>query len=86
MISEGRNYILFDPWLIAIPGTALFLLLLAVNLLGDGVRVGGVDLVRVVATPVELPDILVGDTVLGVWLAEKCGKTRRLVCCLELPR
>ena len=38
MIAEGRNYILFDPWLIAIPGTALFLLLLAVNLLGDGVR------------------------------------------------
>lgn len=38
MISEGRNYILFDPWLIAIPGAALFLLLLAVNLLGDGVR------------------------------------------------
>ena len=38
MISEGRNYILFDPWLIAIPGSALFLLLLAVNLLGDGVR------------------------------------------------
>jgi peptide/nickel transport system permease protein len=38
MIAEGRNYILFDAWLIAIPGTALFLLLLAVNLLGDGVR------------------------------------------------
>ncbi len=38
MVSEGRNYILFDPWLIAIPGTALFLLLLAVNLLGDGMR------------------------------------------------
>ena len=38
MISEGRNYILFDPWLIAIPGCALFMLLLAVNLLGDGVR------------------------------------------------
>lgn len=38
MISEGRNYILFDPWLIAIPGVALFLLLLAVNLLGDGAR------------------------------------------------
>lgn len=38
MIAEGRNYILFDPWLIAIPGLALFLLLLAVNLLGDGVR------------------------------------------------
>ncbi len=38
MIAEGRNYILFDPWLIAIPGVALFTLLLAVNLLGDGVR------------------------------------------------
>lgn len=38
MIAEGRNYILFDAWLIAIPGCALFLLLLAVNLLGDGVR------------------------------------------------
>ncbi len=38
MIAEGRNYILFDPWLIAIPGSALFVLLLAVNLLGDGVR------------------------------------------------
>jgi len=38
MIAEGRNYILFDAWLIAIPGIALFTLLLAVNLLGDGVR------------------------------------------------
>ncbi len=38
MIAEGRNYIQFDPWLIAIPGVALFTLLLAVNLLGDGVR------------------------------------------------
>ncbi|MDF1790531.1 MAG: ABC transporter permease [Thalassobaculaceae bacterium] len=38
MISEGRNYILFDAWLIAIPGSALFMMLLAVNLLGDGVR------------------------------------------------
>jgi peptide/nickel transport system permease protein len=38
MIAEGRNYILFDAWLIAIPGIALFMLLLAVNLLGDGVR------------------------------------------------
>ncbi len=26
------------PWLIAIPGTALFMLVLAINLLGDGLR------------------------------------------------
>ncbi len=28
----------FDPWLIGIPGAALFALVLSVNLLGDGVR------------------------------------------------
>ncbi len=38
MISEGRGMILFEPWLIAIPGTALFALILAINLLGDGIR------------------------------------------------
>jgi peptide/nickel transport system permease protein len=38
MIAEGREHILFDPWLIALPGSALCLLVLAVNLLGDGVR------------------------------------------------
>ncbi|THH34398.1 ABC transporter permease [Aliishimia ponticola] len=38
MISEGRDNILFDPWLIALPGTALCLLVLAVNLFGDGMR------------------------------------------------
>ena len=38
MISEGRDNILFDPWLIAMPGSALCLLVLAVNLFGDGMR------------------------------------------------
>ena len=38
MIAEGREHILFDPWLIALPGAGLCLLVLAVNLLGDGVR------------------------------------------------
>jgi peptide/nickel transport system permease protein len=38
MIAEGREHILFDPWLIALPGSGLCLLILAVNLLGDGVR------------------------------------------------
>lgn len=38
MISEGRDNILFDPWLIALPGTAICLLVLAVNLFGDGLR------------------------------------------------
>jgi len=38
MISEGKKYLLFDAWLIVIPGIALFLLVLAINLLGDGLR------------------------------------------------
>jgi len=28
----------FDGWLIAIPGAGLFALVLAINLLGDGIR------------------------------------------------
>ena len=38
MIAEGKEFLLFDPWVIAIPGVALSLLVLAVNMLGDGVR------------------------------------------------
>lgn len=38
MIAEGRDNILFDPWLIALPGSLLCLLVLAVNLFGDGMR------------------------------------------------
>ncbi len=38
MISEAKGYMFFDPWLIGIPGTALFLLVMAINLMGDGVR------------------------------------------------
>ncbi len=38
MIAEGRDSILFDSWLIALPGGALCLLVLAVNLFGDGLR------------------------------------------------
>ncbi|MBM0205858.1 ABC transporter permease [Micromonospora sp. STR1s_5] len=38
MISEGKENMLFSPWVIAIPGAALFALVLAINLLGDGLR------------------------------------------------
>lgn len=38
MIAEGRDYLLFDPWVIVIPGLALSILVLAVNMLGDGLR------------------------------------------------
>jgi peptide/nickel transport system permease protein len=38
MVSEGKQMLLFEPWLITIPGVALFVLVLAINLLGDGLR------------------------------------------------
>lgn len=38
MIAEGRDYLFFEPWLITIVGVALFVLVLAINLLGDGIR------------------------------------------------
>jgi peptide/nickel transport system permease protein len=38
MVSEGKQMMLFEPWLVAIPGVALFALVLAINLLGDGLR------------------------------------------------
>lgn len=38
MIAEGRSHIFFRPWLVMIPGAALFALVLSINLLGDGLR------------------------------------------------
>jgi peptide/nickel transport system permease protein len=38
MMAEGRNWLLTNPWLIAIAGFAVMLLVLALNLVGDGLR------------------------------------------------
>ena len=38
MVAEGKEYMFFSPWVITIPGVALFTLVLAINLLGDGLR------------------------------------------------
>ncbi|MEQ5828531.1 ABC transporter permease [Sulfitobacter sp. NFXS29] len=38
MVSEGKNMMLFEPWLVLIPGAVLFVLVLAINLMGDGLR------------------------------------------------
>ena len=38
MISEARPYLFFEFWLIALPGVALSSIVLAVNMLGDGLR------------------------------------------------
>ncbi|MET0743051.1 MAG: ABC transporter permease [Microvirga sp.] len=40
MLAEGKEDIFFAPWAIAIPGAALFLLVLATSLIGDGLQTG----------------------------------------------
>ena len=42
MIAEGKDYMFFSPWVIMIPGVALFIVVFGINLLGDGLR----DLLR----------------------------------------
>ncbi|MCP4691198.1 MAG: ABC transporter permease [Desulfobacterales bacterium] len=38
MLAEGRDYMLFQWWLAAFPGLAIFLSALGINLLGDALR------------------------------------------------
>ena len=38
MIAEGKDYMFFSSWVIMIPGVALFVLILGINLVGDGLR------------------------------------------------
>jgi peptide/nickel transport system permease protein len=38
MIAEAKTYMFFSFWLIAIPGTALAILVLVINMVGDGIR------------------------------------------------
>ena len=38
MIAEAKDYMYFSPWVILVPGIALFVLVLGINLLGDGLR------------------------------------------------
>ena len=38
MIAEGKNYMLLDHWVSTIPGVTIVIIVLALNLLGDGLR------------------------------------------------
>ena len=38
MISEAKDYMFFSPWVIMVPGAALFVLVLGINFLGDALR------------------------------------------------
>lgn len=38
MLAQARQHLFFDPWLLYIPGAALFILVLAINVFGDSLR------------------------------------------------
>lgn len=38
LVSEGRSFMFFKPYLIVIPGMAIFVLVIAINMMGDGIR------------------------------------------------
>ena len=38
MLSESRAFIQFAPWTMTLPGLAIFLTVLSINLVGDGIR------------------------------------------------
>lgn len=38
MIAEGKQALFYRPWLVILPGTLLFILVIGANLLGDGLR------------------------------------------------
>jgi peptide/nickel transport system permease protein len=38
MVSEAKEVMLFEPWMIMLPGAAICVLVLTINLLGDGIR------------------------------------------------
>lgn len=38
MVAEAKEFMLFEPWMIMLPGLAICVLVLAINMLGDGIR------------------------------------------------
>jgi peptide/nickel transport system permease protein len=38
MIAEAKDFVFFEPWLLNVPGFALFALVVGINLVGDGLQ------------------------------------------------
>jgi len=38
MLADAKADLMFDPWLMMIPGIAIFILIFAINLVGDSIR------------------------------------------------
>ena len=38
MLADARNLIRSDPWIVALPGLAILVTVVAINLVGDGLR------------------------------------------------
>jgi peptide/nickel transport system permease protein len=38
MLADAKADLMFDPWLMMIPGVCIFTLIFAINVIGDGIR------------------------------------------------
>jgi len=38
MLADSREFIRSDPWIVALPGLAILVAVVAINLTGDGLR------------------------------------------------
>jgi len=38
MLSDARSIMFYQPWLAMMPGAAIFMITLSINLVGDGLR------------------------------------------------
>ena len=84
MIAEAKDYMFFSPWVIVIPGVALFVLVLGINLLGDGLRDLFGARTRYVSALLEVEQLEVGfgsrtSAVRGTSLTVERGETHCLV-------
>ena len=73
MIAEAKEYMFFSPWVIMTPGIALFILVLGINLLGDGLArhaSGGF------ATMTSTPDPVLASTICACPLAGRLEAVR----------
>ncbi len=38
LVAEGREFMFFQPFLVTLPGVAILIVAIAINMLGDGIR------------------------------------------------
>ena len=68
MVSEGKNMMLFEPWLVLIPGAVLFALVLAINLIVVGVLAHGFIKTVLFESPMTICIVLIVGGFILLWI------------------